>query len=41
MVGKMVSITNIAQAKEKQPLLMRPTAKSELDDMIPLDNTYK
>jgi hypothetical protein len=40
LIAKLVSITNVAEAKEKHPILMRPTAESELEDMIQLDDTY-
>jgi hypothetical protein len=38
MVEKMVSITNVAEAEEKHPILMRLAVESELDAMIPLDD---
>jgi hypothetical protein len=40
LVAKLVSITDVVEAKEKHPILMRPTAESELEDMIQLDDTY-
>jgi hypothetical protein len=39
MIAKLVTITNVAEAKEKLPILMSPTAELELEDMILLDDT--
>jgi hypothetical protein len=36
----MVSITDVAKAKQKYPILMRQTAELELNDFIPLDDAY-
>jgi hypothetical protein len=40
MIAKMVSITNIAEAKQKHPILMRRTVELEANDFIPLDDAY-
>jgi hypothetical protein len=40
MIAKMVSITDVAEAKTKHPILMRPTAELELTDFLPLDDGY-
>jgi hypothetical protein len=36
----MVSITNVAKAKQKHQILMRPTPELEVNDFIPLDDGY-
>jgi hypothetical protein len=40
MIAKMVSITDVAGAKQTHPILMKRTAELELNDFIPLDDAY-